>query len=72
MTWGVIRVTSGGSKGGGGGGWGAGPHISGKKNEEMTEGREASWPSNIELGPLLSSKSGSATGYRDAQISRKI
>ena len=27
----------------------------------MTEGRKAGWASEIELGPLLSSKSGSAT-----------
>ena len=32
------------------------------KKEEMTEGRKAAWGSKIDPGPLLSSKSGSATG----------
>ena len=31
------------------------------KKEEMTEGGKAGWASKIEPGPLLSSKSGSAT-----------
>ena len=43
--------------------------ILGEK-EEMTVGRKAGWASKIELGPLLSSKSGSATGnlQRDLHI----
>ena len=31
------------------------------KKEEMTEGRKAGWESKLNPGPLLSSKSGSAT-----------
>ena len=31
------------------------------KKEEMTEGRKAGWASKLKPGPLLSSKSGSAT-----------
>ena len=34
------------------------------KKEEMTEGRNPGWASKIEPGPLLSSKSGSATDYQ--------
>ena len=34
------------------------------KQEEMTEGGKAAWASNIERGPLFSSKSGSATGLK--------
>ena len=30
----------------------------------MTEGRNPGWASKIETGPLLSSKSGSATGFK--------
>ena len=36
-------------------------HLFWVKREEMTEGRKAGWASKIEPGPLLSSKSGSAT-----------
>ena len=35
------------------------------KNEEITEGREAGWASKIEPGPILCSKSGSATALVD-------
>ena len=34
------------------------------KKEEMTEGRKAGWANKLKPGPLLSSKSGSATGNR--------
>ena len=44
------------------GGPGSIPSLFWVKKEEMTEGREAGWASKIEPGPLLSSKSGSATG----------
>ena len=37
------------------------------KKEEMTEGRKAGWAGRIEPGPLLSSKSGSATDF-DAYV----
>ena len=52
---------SGGSRGGA---WGApwAPSLFWVKKEEMTEGRKAGWASKIEPSPLLSSKSGSATG----------
>ena len=54
------QESSGGSRGGS---RGARPLIlGGKKKEEMTEGRKAGWASKIEPAPLLSSKSGSATG----------
>ena len=33
------------------------------KNEEMTEGKKASRARKSKLGPLLCSRSGSATGY---------
>ena len=36
--------------------------IFGKKKEEMAEGRRAGWASKLKWDPLLSSKSGSATG----------
>ena len=51
-------VASGGSRGGA---WGAAPLILGEK-EEMTEERVGR-VSKSKLGPLLSSRSGSATGY---------
>ena len=50
---------SGGSRGGA---RGAGPPLFWEKREEMPEGRRAGWTSKIEPGPLLSSKSVSATG----------
>ena len=34
------------------------------KKEEMTEERKASWASKLKPGPLLSSKSGSATDHK--------
>ena len=37
------------------------PRLFWVKKGKMTEGREAGWASKIEPGPLLSSKSGSAT-----------
>ena len=42
------------------------------KKEEMTEGREAGWASKIEPGPLLSWKSGFATGYAKIVISLSL
>ena len=42
-------------------GGGGQPPLFWVKKEEMTEGRKAGWASKIEPGPLLSSKSGSAT-----------
>ena len=41
---------------------GEGPSLFWVKKEEMNEGRKAGWASKIEPCPLLSSKSGSATG----------
>ena len=38
------------------------------KKEEMTEGRKAGWASKIKPGPLLSSKSGSATVMNEIKI----
>ena len=51
--------------GGGGGVGGLGLHLilGEKRRTEMTEGRKARWASKIELGHLLSSKSGSATVF---------
>ena len=43
---------------------GPGPSLFWVKKEEMTEGKKASCASKIELGPLLSSKSESATAGR--------
>ena len=51
------RVHSGGSRGGR-----ALPPLFWVKKEEMTEGRKAGWASKLKPGPLLSSKSRSATG----------
>ena len=50
------------SSGGSRGGARFRPFILGEKKKKMTKGREAGWASKIKPAPLLSSKSGSATG----------
>ena len=44
------------------------PFLGGVKNEEMTEGRKAGWTSKLKPGPLLSSKSESATDFVDRMV----
>ena len=45
-------------------------HLLRVKKEEMTEGRKASWASEIEPGPLISTNSGSVTDYIQLSLLR--
>ena len=62
-----LSIFSGGSRGGA---WGAGGRapLFWVKIEDLTEGRKAAWASKLKPGPLLSSKSESATDFVDRMV----